>query len=101
MPEIDQVFQKNENFVFRQIDDETILVPIKDNLGDMGSIYNLNEVGAFVWKHLNGKASLADIRLMILETFEVSERVADADLSDFVNQLKEIDAILPVEQENN
>jgi hypothetical protein len=100
MPEIDQVFQKNENFVFRQIDDETILVPIKDNLGDMGSIYNLNEVGAFVWKHLNGQASLADIRQMILGTFEVSEREADIDLSDFVNQLKEIDAILPVEQEN-
>jgi hypothetical protein len=98
MPEIDQVFQKNENFVFRQIDDETILVPIKDNLGDMGSIYNLNEVGAFVWKHLNGKSSLADIRHMILDTFEVSEREADTDLSDFVNQLKEIDAILPVEQ---
>ena len=101
MPEIDQVFQKNENFVFRQIDDETILVPIKDNLGDMGSIYNLNEVGAFVWKHLNGKASLTDIRHMILDTFEVSEREADTDLSDFVNQLKEIDAILPIEQENN
>jgi hypothetical protein len=101
MPEIDQVFQKNENFVFRQIDDETILVPIKDNLGDMGSIYNLNEVGAFVWKRLNGKASLADIRHMILDTFEVSEREADTDLSDFVNQLKEIDAILPIEQENN
>jgi hypothetical protein len=100
MQEIDQVFQKNESFVFRQIDDETILVPIKDNLGDMGSIYNLNEVGAFVWKHLNGQASLADIRQMILDTFEVSEREADIDLSDFVNQLKEIDAILPVEQEN-
>jgi hypothetical protein len=98
MPEIDQVFQKNENFVFRQIDDETILVPIKDNLGDMGSIYNLNEVGAFVWKQLNGKASLADIKNRILDTFEVSEREADTDLSDFVNQLKEIDAILPVEQ---
>jgi methyltransferase-like protein len=101
MPDVDRIFQKNENFVFRQIDDETILVPIKDNLGDMGSIYNLNEVGAFVWKHLDGKASLADIKNMILETFEVYEREADADLSDFVNQLKEIDAILPIEQENN
>ena len=101
MPEIDQIFQKNENFVFRQIDDETILVPIKDNLGDLGSIYNLNEVGAFVWKHLNGKASLADIKGMILDTFEVSEPEADADLSDFVNQLKEIDAILPIEEKNN
>jgi hypothetical protein len=100
MPEIDQVFQKNENFVFRQIDDETILVPIKDNLGDMGSIYNLNEVGAFVWKHLNGRASLTEIRHMILDRFEVSESEANADLSDFVEQLKEIDAILPVEKEN-
>ena len=101
MQAIDEVFQRNENFVFRQIDDETILVPIKDNLGDMGSIYNLNEVGAFVWKHLDGKASLADIRQKILDTFEVSEREADIDLSDFVNQLKEIDAILAVKKENN
>ena len=101
MPEIDQIFRKNENLVFRQIDDETILVPIKDNLGDMGSIYNLNEVGAFVWKHLNGETSLTYIRDMILDTFEVSESEADADLSDFVDQLKEIDAILPVEEENN
>ena len=98
MPESDRVFKKNENFVFRQIDDETILVPIKDNLGDMGSIYNLNEVGAFVWKQINGKASLADIRHMILDSFEVSELKADADLSDFVSQLKEIDAILLVKQ---
>jgi hypothetical protein len=97
MPASDQVFEKNENFVFRQIDDETILVPIKDNLGDMGSIYNLNEVGAFVWEQINGKASLADIKHMLLETFDVSEREADADLSDFVNQLREIDAIVPIE----
>ena len=101
MPEIDQVFQKNENFAFRQIDDETILVPIKDNVGDMGSIYNLNEVGAFIWEHLNGKSSLADIKHMILDTFEVSERDADGDLSDFVNQLREIDAIISVKQEGN
>ena len=101
MPEIDQIFRKNEDFVFRQIDDETILVPVKDNLGDMGSIYNLNEVGAFVWKHLNGKDSLADIKHMIVDNFEVSEQEAVADLSDFVDQLKEIDAILPIEKENN
>ena len=62
MPEIDQAFQKNENFVFRQIDDETILVPIKNNVGDMGSIYNLNEVGAFVWEHLDGNKKLLDIK---------------------------------------
>ena len=98
MPGIDQVFWKNKNFVFRQIDEETILVPIKDNLGDMGSIYNLNEVGAFVWEHLDGKKTLLDIKNMVSEAFEISPKAAEGDLNEFVSQLEEIEAILPGEQ---
>ena len=101
MTEPDQVFQKNENFVFRQIDDETILVPIKDNLGDMGSIYNLNEVGAFVWEHLDGLKTLSNINKMVIDEFEISENEAQQDLIEFVKQLKAIDAIIPVKQQNN
>ena len=101
MPERDHVFQKNENFVFRQIDDETILVPIKDNLGDMGSIYNLNEVGAFVWEHLDGLKTLSNINKMVIDEFEISENEAQQDLIEFVKQLKAIDAIIPVKQQNN
>ena len=94
MPEIDQVFRKNENFVFRQIDDETILVPIKDNLGDMGSIYNLNEVGAFVWEQLDGHKTLSDINKMLTDEFDIPEGESEEDLIEFINQLKEIDAII-------
>jgi methyltransferase-like protein len=93
MPEIDQVFRKNENFVFRQIDDETILVPIKDNLGDMGSIYNLNEVGAFIWEHFDGQKTIGDIKNRIVKEFEISEKEAQKDLIQFVYELREIDAI--------
>jgi len=93
MLKTDQIFRKNENFVFRQIDDETILVPIKDNLGDMGSIYNLNKVGAFVWKQFDGKKTLLDIKNMVSETFEVSAETAESDLAEFVDQLEEIEAI--------
>jgi len=93
MPVIDQVFLKNENFVFRQIDDETILVPIKDNLGDMGSIYNLNEVGAFIWEHFDGQKTIGDIKNRIIQEFEISEPEAQRDLIEFVNQLRGIDAI--------
>lgn len=94
MPEIDQVFRKNENFVFRQIDDETILVPIKDNLGDMGSIYNLNEVGAFIWEQLDGHKTLSDINKMLTDEFDIPEGESEEDLIEFVSQLKEIDAII-------
>ena len=100
----DPVYQKNQNFVFRQIDDETLLVPIKDNVGDLGAIYNLNAVAAFVWAHLNGKNTLQDIQRLITDEFEISDQTAEQDLTEFIAQLKEIDAVFPIsnsEQRNN
>ena len=96
MHQTERIFRKNENFVFRQIDDETILVPIKDNVGDMGAIYNLNEVGAFVWEHLDGQKTLFDVKNMVAGEFEVSLEDAECDLLEFVNQLAEIDDVHPV-----
>ena len=97
MEELRKQYKRNENFVFRKIENETILVPIKDNVGDMGFIFNLNEVGAFVWEHLDGKNRLLDIKNMISEEFEVSSQEAEEDLCEFVGELKEIDAILQTE----
>ena len=96
MQTLDRVYQKNQNFVFRQIDDETILVPIKDSVGDLGAIYNLNQVAAFVWEHLDGKKTLEDIKHMLTDEFEVSDPDAEQDLTEFVGQLQKIDAILPI-----
>ena len=93
MEGLDRIYRKNENFVFRKIEDETILVPIKDNVGDMGSIYNLNEVAAFVWEQLDGKKSLGDIKHRLVEEFEVSAVEAGDDLSEYIAQLEEIEAV--------
>jgi len=93
MGDFDRIYKKNENFVFRKIEDETILVPIKDNVGDMGSIYNLNEVAAFVWGQLDGKKSLRDIKHRLSEEYEVSAKEAEDDLSAYIAQLKEIEAV--------
>jgi hypothetical protein len=90
---LDRVYQKNQNFVFRQIDDETLLVPIKDSVGDVGAIYNLNTVAAFVWQHLDGRKTLQDIKGLLTDEFEVSGREAEQDLTEFVAELENIDAI--------
>ena len=97
MQDLQKHYKRNENFVFRNIDNETILVPIKDNVGDMGFIYNLNEVGAFVWEHLDGRSRLLDIKDMISEEFEVSSKKAEEDLCELIRQLKEIEAIIQVD----
>ena len=99
MEDLKKHYKKDENFLFRRIANETILVPIKDNVGDMGFIYNLNEVGAFVWEHLDGKNRLLDIKNMISEEFEVSSQKAEEDLCEFVGELKEIDAVLQADSE--
>ncbi len=93
MGSLNRHYQRNENFVFRQIENETILVPIRDNVGDMGSIYNLNPTGAFIWQQLDGEKPLDEIAMMLTRKFEVSSEQAQADLRDFINQLEEIDAV--------
>jgi len=93
MEDLKKQYKRNENFVFRKIEDETILVPIRDNVGDLGFIYNLNEVGEFIWEQFDGTNGLLDIKEMILREFEVSSQKAEKDLFEFVSQLKQIEAI--------
>ena len=93
MADLELRFKRNENFVFRKIGDEMILVPIKDNVGDMGYIYNFNELAAFVWENLDGKDRLLDMKNSIVEEFDVSAQQAEEDLCEFVDDLKEIGAI--------
>jgi len=96
MIDLNQRYQRNKNFVFRRIENETILVPIKDNVGDIGSIYNLNEIGAFIWEHIDGVQNLTTIKAKILDDYEVTPRDAETDLSTFVTDLVEIDAVIRV-----
>jgi hypothetical protein len=93
MIDLEHRYRRNDNFVFRRIEDETILVPIKDNVGDMGSIYSLNEIGAFIWEHLDGERRLNTIMKLILDEYDVSANQAEADLNGFVTDLVDIDAV--------
>jgi hypothetical protein len=92
----DPIYKKNDNFVYRRIEKETILVPIKDKVGDMGSIYNLNLVAAFIWLQLDGEASVRDIQTRLTAEFDVSDGQAATDLDELINDLIAIEAILPV-----
>ena len=93
MIDLEHRYRRNDNFVFRRIEDETILVPIKDKVGDMGSIYSLNEIGAFIWEHLDGERRLNTIMKLMLDEYDVSANQAKADLNGFVADLVDIDAV--------
>lgn len=94
MADLSKCYRRNENLVFRRIGDETILVPIRDHVGGISFIYNLNETAGFIWEHLDGERSLLDIRQMLANAFDVEPERAERDVSDLIEELEEINAVL-------
>ncbi len=89
-----QVYTKDPSIVARQIAGEMILVPIKQNVGDLESIYLLNETALFAWQLLDGNHSLADIRTQVTDEFQVDEQQAGQDLLELIADLKRVGAVV-------
>lgn len=90
---MDLVYSRNPDVVFRQIADEYILVPIRQNAADLNSIYTLNPVAAFVWELIDGKRPISDILSHLFDAYDVTKEAAQEDLFSFVGLLEKIDVI--------
>lgn len=90
---LDKVYNKSDSIVSRKIADEFILVPIRQNVGDLESIYTLNETAARIWELIDGKIKVGEIKEKIVEEFEVAPEEAEKDIMEHLMQLKEIKAI--------
>lgn len=88
MKDTEKVFAKNENVVFRQIADEAILVPVRQHVADLNCIYTLNEVGAFVWSHIDGQRRLSHIIESLVDSFAVNTATAQEEVCSFISQLE-------------
>lgn len=85
-----QIYRKDPAIVARQIAGEMILVPIRQNVGDLESIYLLNDTAMFAWQLFDGSMSLADIRSKIIGEFEVDELKSGQDLLELVADLERV-----------
>ena len=93
MIELGQIYRRNDSFVFRRIEGETILVPIRGNIGDLDCIYSLNPVGALVWAHLDGSRDLDAIKNRITAEYDIADDKAERDLLSFIDEMKAIAAV--------
>ena len=76
MEALEKCFFKEDNCVTREIAGETIIVPIKGRVGDLDSIYTLNEVGTLIWQLIDGQKNIGQIVQAVRETYDVeSEEV--------------------------
>lgn len=88
------VLKKNPDVVTRQIDKETILVPIFNRSDEMNCIYTLNRAASIVWDMLDGKRTVAEIKKTVLRKFDTNPKNAEKKLQGLLKDLREIKAVL-------
>ena len=84
---INEIAAAKSNFVARAVDEELVLVPLRNNVADMTEIFNLNEVGHFIWNEIQEGATLESVTERIVSEYEVESEIARADLQAFLIDL--------------
>lgn len=82
-------FRKKETIASRRIADESFLVPVCGQPGDMQKIFILNSLAAFIWQRLDGEHTLDELLTEIVEHFAVEREQARLDTVEFIGRLQE------------
>ena len=88
MNDLKKCFSKESDFVTRSILGETIIVPIKGGVGDLNSIYILNELGTQIWDLIDGQISINRIIEEICKAYDVGPEEAEKDATEFLSSLE-------------
>jgi aminoglycoside phosphotransferase (APT) family kinase protein len=86
-------FVKEPDFVTREIAGETIIVPIRNNVGDLNAIYTLNEVGTAIWQQIDGRTTVREIAEALCSAYEVDASRAEQDTLDYLAELQKADLV--------
>ena len=87
------VFRRTQDVVCRSVGAESILVPIRNNVGNLDFVYTLSPVAARIWTLLDGVKSADEIVDVICSEYDIDRDTALADLTALVRDLAEVSLI--------
>jgi hypothetical protein len=85
---IQQIYEKKEHYICRHTGEELLLIPLKDNVADFNQYLTLNEVGAFIWDHIESGDDEASLVAKICLEFEADKNEVLIDLQHFLEKLR-------------
>jgi hypothetical protein len=89
----DPVYRPAGDVVMRRIADEAVLVPVRSNVGDLDSIFTLNQTAITIWSALDGNTPLHQVIDCVCAEYEVDRETASADTLEILAQLAEVGLI--------
>jgi hypothetical protein len=87
MTGLKSILTKSPSVVTRKTGSEYVLVPVTDNIADMNSVYTMNETGAFIWDHIDGKRTVEDIIGSLMDVYDIDRESAEEDVFSFIDNL--------------
>jgi len=87
MPALKSILTHSPSIVTRKTGNEYVLIPVTNNIADMNSVYTLNETGAFIWEHIDGKRSVEEIINEVTEEYNVDNKTAEADVLSLIEEM--------------
>lgn len=79
----------SSSYLMRQIAGEHIIVPTGEAAVEFNGLITVNEIGAFLWKKLQGEATEEELLQAVLEEYDTDEATARADIRAFLQKLEE------------
>jgi len=87
MTGLKSILSHSRSVVTRKTGNEYVLVPIANNIADMNSVYTLNETGAFIWEHINGKRSVEELIVAVTDEYDIDNVNASKDVFSFIENM--------------
>lgn len=87
MSERERIYRRSTDVVARQVGLESILVPIRHNVGNLDFVYTLSPVAARIWALVDGSRSVEAIADELCSEFDVDPATAAADVTALLEDL--------------
>ena len=83
-----RVFAHRGEFALRQVGTESILVPVRNHVGDLDSVYVFTSVAARIWALIDGERDVESIVAAICSEYDAEPAVVRADLEELLGSLE-------------
>ncbi len=82
-----QVFVRSQSVDSRHIGGETLIVPVRGNVGDLASIYSFNEIGSLLWTLLEIPKNITELLAAVEREYDVDSETARQDVERFLGDM--------------
>ncbi|MBV8518581.1 MAG: PqqD family protein [Acidobacteria bacterium] len=90
------VFRRTADVVCRKVGAESILVPVRNNVGNLDFVYTLSPVAARIWELADGTRSVDAIAAELCGEYDVDEATASADVVQTLTDLAAVSLVSEV-----